>query len=99
MRGGTSIPGDGNYPEDKFYHGVIGKIFWSNNSGIIRSAAGKEIPFVFPYVTLLGVPRQDIRFLREGMRVGFDVGWTAKGLRATVIKVYDLYADGVKAEE
>ena len=33
------------------------------------------------------------------MRVGFDVGWTAKGLRATVIKVYDLYADGVKAEE
>jgi len=82
---------EGGYkPEDKFYHGVVGKIFWSNGSGVIRSASGKDIPFVFPYVTLIGVPRQDIHFLREGMRVGFDVGWTSKGLRATVIKIYDL---------
>jgi hypothetical protein len=25
---------------------------------------------------------------REGMKVGFDVGWTSRGLR-TVIRVYD----------
>jgi hypothetical protein len=87
---GSDFTSNGYNPEDKFYHGVIGKIFWSSSSGVIRSTAGKEIPFVFPFVTLLGVPRQDIRFLREGMRVGFDVGWTSKGLRATVIKIYDL---------
>jgi hypothetical protein len=45
---------------------------------------------VFAYVTLLGAPRHDLRFLFEGMRVGFDVGWTSHGLRVTVIKVYDL---------
>ncbi len=50
----------------------------------------KELPFAFPFVTLLGVPRQDIQFLREGMRVGFDVNRTSKGLRVSVIKIYEL---------
>jgi hypothetical protein len=76
---------------DYFYHGVISKIFWSNETGVIRSDSGKEIPFAFPFVTLLGVPRQNINFLRLGMRVGFDVCRTSKGLRASVIKIYDLY--------
>lgn len=80
----------GEQSGDLFYHGTISKIFWSNETGVIRSDAGKEIPFAFPFVTLLGVPRQDIRYLQEGMRVGFDVTWTSKGLRATVIKIYDV---------
>jgi hypothetical protein len=80
----------GEQPRDHFYHGVITKIFWGNETGVIRSDSGRDVPFVFPFVTLLGVPRQDINFLRQGMRVGFDVGWTSKGLRATVIKIYDL---------
>ena len=77
-------------PGDLFYHGVISKIFWRNETGVIHSDTGKDIPFAFPFVTLLGVPRQDIRFLREGMRVGFDVNRTPKGLRVSVIKIYDL---------
>jgi len=32
------------------------------------------------------IPRID--GLREGMSVGFDVGWTSRGLRVTVIRVY-----------
>lgn len=76
-------------PEDLFYHGVISKIFWRYESGIVRSDSGKEISFSFQFVTLLGVPRQDMRFLHEGMSVGFDVGWTSKGLRVMVIKIYD----------
>jgi hypothetical protein len=27
--------------------------------------------------------------LREGMRVGFDVGWTSSGLVVSVIRVYE----------
>jgi cold shock CspA family protein len=80
----------GEQPADLFYHGVISKIFWRNETGVIHSDTGKDIPFAFPFVTLLGVPRQDIQFLREGMRVGFDVSRTPKGLRVSVIKVYEL---------
>jgi cold shock CspA family protein len=80
----------GEQPGDLFYHGIISKIFWRNETGVIHSDSGKDFPFVFPFVTLLGVPRQDIQFLREGMRVGFDVNQTSKGLRVSVIKIYEL---------
>jgi hypothetical protein len=89
---------DGEQSRDNFYHGVISKIFWSNETGVIHSDSGKEVPFIFAFVTLLGAPRQDINFLRPGMRVGFDVGWTSKGLRASTIKIYDLYQDDIAPE-
>lgn len=76
-------------PGDLFYHGIIRKIFWRSETGIVCSDSGKEVSFSFAFVTLVGVPRQDMRFLREGMRIGFDVGWTGKGLRVTTIKIYD----------
>jgi len=56
---------------------------------VIRSDTGREVPFTFAFVTLIGAPRHDLRYLCEGMRVGFDVGWTSKGLRVTVIKIYE----------
>lgn len=90
MEKNRELTNDGERRGDLFSQGVVSKIFWSNDSGIIHSDTGKDIPFVFPFVTLLGVPRQDIRYLREGMRVGFDVGRTSKGLRVSVIKIYDL---------
>lgn len=92
------IDGDREHARDNFYHGVISKIFWSNETGVIHSDSGKEVPFIFAFVTLLGAPRQDINFLRPGMRVGFDVGWTSKGLRASTIKIYDLYQDDIIPE-
>lgn len=92
MEKSKELTTDGEQQGDLFYHGVVSKIFWSSASGVIRSESGKEFPFAFPFVKLLGVPRPDIRFLREGMRVGFDVGRTPKGLCATLIKVYDLYS-------
>ncbi len=82
----TSIP---DPRKDNFYHGIVTKIFSSNDTGVIKSDSGKEVPFTFAFVTLIGAPRHDIRYLCEGMRVGFDVGWTSKGLRATVIKIYE----------
>ncbi len=98
MEKDTRLIDDGEQARDNFYHGVISKIFWSNETGVIHSDSGKEVPFIFAFVTLLGAPRQDINFLRPGMRVGFDVGWTSKGLRASTIKIYDLYQDDIVPE-
>ncbi len=78
-----------DHSQDRFYKGVIHKIFTGNETGIVLSDSGKEIPFVFPFLRLIGAPRLDIRFLTEGMRVGFDVGWTSKGLRISALKIYD----------
>lgn len=86
------LTNEGERQGDLFYHGVVSKIFWGSESGVIHSDSGKEFSFAFPFVKLMGVPRQDIRFLREGMRVGFDVGRTPKGLRVSTIKIYDLYS-------
>ena len=74
---------------DRFYQGVIHRISSAKETGIVLSDSGKEIPFVFPFLQLIGAPRRDIRFLTEGMRVGFDVGWTSQGLRISAIKIYD----------
>ncbi len=85
-------PGDGpapDYSQDRFYRGVIHKIYSGNETGVVLSDSGKEIPFVFPFLRLIGAPRLDIRFLTEGMRVGFDVGWTSDGLRISTLKIYD----------
>ena len=43
-----------------------------------------EIPFAAAHVILSGLV-QRFEDLREGMTVGFDVGWTSKGLRVTVL--------------
>ena len=75
--------------QDRFYRGVIHKISSGNETGVVLSDSGKEIPFVFPFLRLIGAPRLDIRFLTEGMRVGFDVGWTSQGLRISTLKIYD----------
>jgi len=72
---------------DLFHHGVITKLFPSNNMGLVRTESGREVPFSFELVILLG-DVQKPGDLREGMEVGYDIGWTDKGLRVTKIKVY-----------
>jgi len=69
---------------DRFYPGTIKKIFTGSGMGIVRSASGREIPFSSIHVILTGRIRQ-FDDLREGMTVGFDVGWTSSGLRVTVL--------------
>lgn len=68
-----------------FYAGVIKKLFPGAGMGVVRSASGREVPFAAAHVVLVG-PVRRFDDLREGMRVGFDVGWTSKGLRATVLR-------------
>lgn len=73
---------------DKFYRGVVQKLFRGAERGTIRSANGREIPFTFASVTMLGAHRK-FEDLREGAEVGYDVSWTSKGLRVSVIRVPD----------
>jgi hypothetical protein len=69
---------------DRFYAGTIKKLFPGAGMGIVRSASGRETPFAAAHVILTGAVRR-FEDLREGMAVGFDVGWTSKGLRVTVL--------------
>lgn len=71
-----------------FYRGVVCKLHRSPERGKVRTASGREIPFVFAHVTMAG-SRRRFEDLREGMEVGYDVGWTSKGLRVHVIWVPD----------
>lgn len=72
---------------DLFHHGVISKLFPSNNMGLVRTESGREIPFSFELVLLLGEVKKP-GDLKEGQEVGYDLGWTSQGLRVTKIKVY-----------
>ena len=73
--------------KDLFHQGVISKLFTSNNMGLVRTESGREVPFSFEFVVLLGEAKKPAD-LSEGQEVGYDLGWTSKGLRVTTIKAY-----------
>jgi hypothetical protein len=72
-----------------FYQGMIFKLDRARGYGILRSHSGREFEFVFPFVHVVGAKigggMPGIDLLHEGDVVGFDVGWTSKGLRVTTI--------------
>ena len=74
---------------ERYYRGVVTRVYYGSESGTLTSEqTGREYHFKHPFVEIVGpIPRID--GLREGMKVGFDVGWTSRGLRVTVIRVYD----------
>lgn len=84
---GARHPAEGS-AEDRFYQGVISRVHWGRETGAVLSRNGREIEFEFPFVTMIGDYRR-VESLRAGMRVGFDVGWTSRGLRVTTLKIYD----------
>jgi hypothetical protein len=75
-------------PQERYYRGVISRVYYGSESGtLVSDATGREYQFKYPFVEILGpIPRVD--GLREGMSVGFDLGWTSRGIRVTVIRVY-----------
>jgi hypothetical protein len=74
---------------DNFYRGLISFLDRVRGRGVIRSASGREVGFEFPFVTVVGAElgghAPGIELLRQGDSVGFDVGWTSRGLRVTKI--------------
>jgi hypothetical protein len=77
----------GSQRSDNYHHGVITKLFPSNNTGVVRTESGRELPFSYEFVILVGEVK-DPHDLKEGERVGYDLGWTSSGLRITKIKTY-----------
>lgn len=73
-----------------FYSGLIVFLDRVRGRGLIRSFTGREIPFQFPFVSIVGAPigrtLAGIELIKEGDSIGFDVGWTSNGLRVTRIK-------------
>jgi hypothetical protein len=74
---------------DRYYRGVIARVYYGSDSGVLRSEqTRREYRFQAPFVEIRGpIPRVD--GLREGMEVGFDLGWTSRGPLVTVIRVFD----------
>ena len=81
---------DSEHFPGNFYAGLVVMLDALRGRGVIRSHTGKEIKFEFPFVTVVGAPiggrMPGIELLREGDSVGFDVGWTSRGLRVTTIR-------------
>jgi len=73
--------------ESAYHHGRITKLFPSNNAGIVHTESGRELPFSYEFVVLLGRAKSPLD-LREGEIVGYDLGWTPKGIMVTKIKTY-----------
>ena len=75
---------------DRYYRGIITRVYYGSESGTLRSeATRREYAFRYPLVEIRGaIPRID--GLREGMAVGFDLGVDVRAApRVTVIRVFD----------
>jgi hypothetical protein len=72
---------------DLFHHGVITKLFPSNNTGVVRTESGRELTFSYELVILVGEAKSPLQ-LKVGEAVGYDLGWTSNGLRITKLKTY-----------
>lgn len=73
-------------PNERFYRGTVRRLLPGAGLGTVQSESGRQIPFVAAHVVITGAAERFDQ-LREGMRVGFDVGWTARGLRVTLLRV------------
>ena len=77
---------------DRYHHGMITKLFPTNNTGVVRTESGRELTFSYELVILCGEAKT-VAELREGELVGYDLGWTSSGLRITKLKTYPNPAD------
>jgi hypothetical protein len=74
-------------PRRWFYQGAIIRLQPGSRTGVVRTGNGRDIEFALRDVRLLGTDG-GFGALREGMQVGFDLGWTSRGVRVTMIKVF-----------
>jgi cold shock CspA family protein len=88
MSDDDALPISADLTKEGYYRGTVLKVARNAGRGTIRSASGRNIPFIFQHVTMVG-PRQRFEDLHEGQEVGFDVSWTSKGLRISIIRIPD----------
>lgn len=77
----------GEDPRDRFYRGVLLRLRPGSHTGIVRTGNGRDIEFALRDIRLLG-SSDGFAGLHEGMEVGFDLGWTSRGVRVTLLKVF-----------
>lgn len=67
------------------YVGRIVRFSPPRGVGAIRSDTGREVAFDVRFLEVSGAGhgKRAADALEEGLRVGFDVGWTSRGLRVT----------------
>jgi hypothetical protein len=88
--GGMSTENEGPVGKketDLYHHGTISRLFPSNNMGLVRTESGREVPFSYQLVVMIG-PIKNPNDLNEGEEIGYDLGWTSNGLRVTKIRTF-----------
>jgi hypothetical protein len=73
---------------EQYYLGTILRVHPGSRTGWLRTSKGREAPFAARDRLLLGTTH-GCAALREGLRVGFDLGRTSQGLCVTTIRVYE----------
>ncbi len=73
---------------DRYYQGTIIRVNPGSQTGWLRTARGRELPFAGRDLQLIGAAL-GFASLRVGLPVGFDLGRTSTGLCVTTIRVYE----------
>ena len=73
--------------EGKYYRGRIATFNPSTGYGFVESGEGTHIFFYADQIRLEGAQR-DRSGIRPGKVVGFDVGWTERGIRICKMKIF-----------
>jgi len=73
---------------ERFYRGHILRLSGGRQTGVVRSLSGKDIPFTFAFVEMLGDKRR-FEDLHVGTSIGYDVSWTSRGLRVSLMRILD----------
>lgn len=73
--------------QSRYYRGTISAVHSGSRTGWVRTENGREVPFAAAHLTLLGA--DGFTALRPGLRVGFDLGRSSRGLCVTTIRVYE----------
>ena len=78
-------PAQAATPGELAYRGTIAQFARGARSGVVRAASGREIPFDLEHVVVAEsmIPAPGRVALEVGQTVGYDVGWTSRGLRIT----------------
>ncbi|MBI4211847.1 MAG: hypothetical protein HY540_04335 [Deltaproteobacteria bacterium] len=72
--------------QDAFSKGTIIKYYPRQGFGLLENVRGEHISFSLAELDVVGP--KDKKSLKRGLRVGYDVGWTSKGLHVSKLKIY-----------
>lgn len=72
---------------DNFAKATVEGFYPRQGYGTIVTERGRKIAFDLKSVRLVG-PKTDPCYLKEGRKVGYDVGKTSEGVRVCALKIY-----------